>query len=114
MYEKILRIHEALPVPVSYDHAIALSELAAIREESGSREEADILRQRADGIVNELRSRAQQSSAKKEGRKSNDDTSDESSDESDDETESSSSEGSEDNQTAAGPATAEETSVMDA
>ena len=101
MYERILRIHEALPVPLSYDHAIALSELAVFREESGSHEEADALRRRADGIVKDLSSRAQQASAKTGRRESSDDTSNESSDEDDDETESSSSEGSDDQQTPA-------------
>lgn len=114
MYERILRIHEALPAPLSYDHAIALSELAAIRQESGSQEEADALRRRADGIVKELSSRAQQASAKNGGKESSgDDTSNDSSDEDDDETESSSSEGSQDNKQTPEPA-AEETPVATA
>lgn len=96
MYEKILRIHEALPEPLSYDHAIALSELAEIREESGSHEEADTLRRRADEIVNELSYQVQQASATSAGRESSDDSSDESDDDDDDATESSSSERSED------------------
>lgn len=108
LYERILRIHEALPL--SYDHAIALSELAVIRDESGSPEEAHKLRGRVDEMINELTSRAQQASAKNEGREDTDDTSDESS-EDDDETQSSSSEGSEDNPT---KATAEDTSVTNA
>lgn len=111
IYERILRIHQALPAPLSYDHAIALSELAAFREESGSQEEADILHRRADGIIDELSSRVNKNGE----RESSDDTSNESSDEDGDETESSSSEGSEDDQTTAGPPTAsEETSVANA
>ncbi|CAM9338081.1 unnamed protein product, partial [Ectocarpus sp. 4 AP-2014] len=59
MYERILRIHEALPEPLNSDHAVALGELAALCEEGGSQGSADILRRRADVIMMELGARAQ-------------------------------------------------------
>lgn len=51
MYERILRIHEQLPVPLNSDHAIALRELAILREENDSQAAADTLRAKADQIM---------------------------------------------------------------
>lgn len=62
MYERILRIQEALPAPVNCDHAAALSELAVIRALNGSQGDADILRRRADEIMDELGARVNASS----------------------------------------------------
>lgn len=61
MYQRILRIHEALPAPLNGDHAVALSELAVIREQNGFQGDADILRRKADGIMNELGARVKAS-----------------------------------------------------
>lgn len=99
-YENILRIYEALPAPLSYDRAIALRELAVLRQENGSQEEAHSLRSRADGIIDELSSRAQQASANNGGREASDDTSYDS-DEDDEDTASSSSERSSDKESSA-------------
>ncbi len=92
MYERILRIHEALPEPLNCDHAIALSELAVIREENGY-SGADVLRGRADGIMKELSSRKQAPTNKDETDSSENSSSNESSSEDGDQAESSSSDG---------------------
>lgn len=58
MYRRIVCIHEALPQPSNSDHAVALCELAALLEESGSQEDAaGLLRRKADGIMGELSAR---------------------------------------------------------
>lgn len=54
MYERILRIHEALPEPSNYDHAMVLLELAALRETS---DDANRLRRKAEEIMKEIGSR---------------------------------------------------------
>lgn len=56
MYERIVRIHEGLPVPSNTDHAVALMELATLREE-GKSEDAEDLRRKADHILAELNAR---------------------------------------------------------
>lgn len=79
MYERILQIHEALPAPLNCDHAVALSELAVIREQGGSQGDADILRRKADGIMDELGARVKASSAgeiEKDATESSDDEDD--------------------------------------
>lgn len=58
MYERILRIHEALPAPSNCDHAVALRELAALRRESGSPAGSDTLCRKADEIMADLNARA--------------------------------------------------------
>lgn len=64
MYERILRIHEALPVPSNSDHAMALLELATLKE-TFTDDDPDrlCLRVKADQIMEEIAARAQESSS---------------------------------------------------
>lgn len=81
MYEKILRIHEALPEPCSSDHAIALFELAELHARRGVHAAARDLRSRANCIMEELRARMEAAEEKKEvSSSSNNSTDDEESD----------------------------------
>lgn len=99
MYERILRIHEVLPVPSNSDHAMVLTELAGLRECSGSTQAAEDLRRRADVMVTEIgaRLRAADDTHEAAGGLSNEQESSEGSEEDDsDEEESSGSENAED------------------
>lgn len=53
IYERILRIHEALPMPSNSDHAVTLLELAFLRENAGGEVEL-LLRSKADRIMAEV------------------------------------------------------------
>lgn len=66
MYERILRIHEALPVPANSDHAVALLELAELREDGGRQQDVGILRRRADAIITQVGARMEDMAAEKE------------------------------------------------
>lgn len=103
MYERIIRIHEALPAASNSDHAIALCELARLQEDSGSQEDAGVLHFKADEIMTELKARTQTTQAKEDtpGSGGGDESSSEDGEEGGDtdEGQSTCSDGSEDNST---------------
>ena len=74
MYERILRIHESLPMQSSSDHAIAMRDLAELRAMGGFYDAALDLRCRADGIMEDMRARLE---AMESSSKSSDEESDE-------------------------------------
>lgn len=90
MYERILRIHELLPAPSNSDHAMALMELAGLREDSGDAQAAEDLRRRADVMVAEMdaRLRAADTDEGARGRSDEQESSEVSDEESSDEEES--------------------------
>lgn len=80
-YEKILRIHKALPEPCSSDHVIALLELAELQARRGVHAAATDLRNKADCIMVELQARMKAAEERKEASSScTDSSSDEESD----------------------------------
>lgn len=70
IYERIICIHEALPVPSNTDHALALMDLASLREggnadvRAGAADDADALRRKADEIMREVGARLQKEAEK--------------------------------------------------
>lgn len=81
IYERIIYIHEALPATSNTDHALALMDLASLREGcraagAGAPDNADTLRRKADKIVNEVGERLQKEAEKEQGGEESDDSED--------------------------------------